>query len=182
MPQVEDERSPLKLINILRRESRAWFKIAGMIGIVFYSLITMTNWLKNTFDLDVLPFFEPVLDSFQAWSHWVLDIKLFRWLELLSGFIIDVVQSVWAMTFKTEIDLPELIVPSWWKDASILSFLLLRSQNGAVSLASPVSLHRMTVEEQHEWSTVRAQSNRLGRRMKRYCGPQLWLCFQSRVS
>ena len=44
-----------------------------------------------------------------------------------------------------------------------MSFLLLRSQNGAMNLAAPASLHRMTAEEKSEWSSERSRASRVGR-------------------
>lgn len=155
-----------QLSDLARRffgaEASKWFGIASLLSFVFCCAITVTNWARTVFGFQLLPYFEPGFDAYLVWSHWVLDILIFQWVEALSEFAFNGVADVIVSWFGTPIPHFELSIPSWWKDASLVSFLLLRSQNASKKLSHPVSLHLMTDAEKKEWDGARAFASRVG--------------------
>jgi len=166
MVGVEGNEVPAEARQVFGRELRSWLSALGLLSATFFGSVTITNIFRTTFDIELAPFFEPVFDSFRQWSHWALDVAIFGWL----GFLLDSLSSLAALMaerlFGFDLQVPRVAVPALWKDASIVSFLLLRSQNAALNLASPVSLHRMTAEEKQEWRDVRAKGSTVGRALE----------------
>lgn len=143
-----------KTIQLVVQQFSSWtafFTIAFTIFIVF---VTLTSWIHSIFDFPLLPYFENTLADFRHFTHLVFDNLFYRWFSYFLGNLVYYGMVLLKPIINWIPFVPDFTIPSWVRDAAIISIVLLRSQKRAMRDSNPLSTLEMSKIERSEWNAA----------------------------
>lgn len=141
----------IELYHRLKKETRSWFTLFGLLFGVFMLSISMTNLARQMFHFELLPIFKTSLDGFQQFTNFLIGSTVFLLIEKTMLIFSIAANTITTLVIGVQFPRLEINIPNWMADLSIVSIVLLKAQTQAMSYASPASSLAIQNVERAEW-------------------------------